>query len=147
MKKISVQAKLGPAFAIEVAAGDHRLKIDQPKAGGGTDTGPSPLEYLFAALAGCVGSIGRIVANQQKLPVRGMDIRVEGELDPAVLLGRNTDDRAGFRAITVTVDVDADLTPAQKAAFLHEVDRRCPVSENLLNATPVHVVLAQAVMV
>ena len=94
MKKIQVQAKLGPAFAIEVAAGDHQLYIDQPKAGGGTDTGPSPLEYLFAALAGCVGSIGRIVANQQRLAVRGMDIHVEGELDPAVLLGRSTGTRS-----------------------------------------------------
>ncbi|HMW30739.1 OsmC family protein [Plasticicumulans sp.] len=143
MKKIQVQAKLGPAFAIEVAAGDHQLYIDQPKAGGGTDTGPSPLEYLFAALAGCVGSIGRIVANQQRLPVRGMDIRVEGELDPAVLLGRSTGTRAGFQQIVVTVDVDADLSEEQKRAFLQEVDRRCPVSENLLNATPVAVRLAQ----
>lgn len=144
MKKISVQAKLGPAFAIEVAAGGHVLNIDQPKAGGGTDTGPSPLEYLFAALAGCIGSIGRIVASQQKLALRGMDIRVEGELDPAVLLGRNTEARAGFQRIVVTVDVDADLDDAQKLAFLHEVDRRCPVSENLLNATPVDVRLAVA---
>ena len=143
MKKISVQAKLGPAFAIEVAAGTHVLKIDQPKSGGGTDTGPSPLEYLFAALAGCVGSIGRIVASQQKLPVRDMDIRVEGELDPAVLLGRSTGTRAGFQQIVVTVDVDADLSEEQKRAFLQEVDRRCPVSENLLNATPVAVRLAQ----
>ncbi|HNE00025.1 MAG TPA: OsmC family protein [Plasticicumulans sp.] len=143
MKKIQVQAKLGPAFAIEVAAGDPQLYIDQPKAGGGTDTGPSPLEYLFAALAGCVGSIGRIVANQQRLPVRGMDIRVEGELDPAVLLGRSTGTRAGFQQIVVTVDVDADLSEEQKRAFLQEVDRRCPVSENLLNATPVAVRLAQ----
>ena len=143
MKKIQVQAKLGPAFAIEVAAGGHSLYIDQPKAGGGTDTGPSPLEYLFAALAGCVGSIGRIVANQQRLAVRGMDIHVEGELDPAVLLGRSTGTRAGFQQIVVTVDVDADLSEEQKLAFLHEVDRRCPVSENLLNATPVAVRLAQ----
>ena len=112
MKKISVQAKLGPAFAIEVAAGDHRLKIDQPKAGGGTDTGPSPLEYLFAALAGCVGSIGRIVANQQRLPVRGMDIRVEGELDPAVTLP------AGAPASAVVAGIEANRELLALAARL-----------------------------
>ena len=64
-------------------------------------------------------------------------------IDPAVLLGRSTGTRAGFQQIVVTVDVDADLSEAQKRAFLQEVDRRCPVSENLLNATPVAVRLAQ----
>ena len=51
--------------------------------GGGADKGPTPLEYLFVALAGCIGSIGRIVATQRKLNVRGMEITVEGELDVA----------------------------------------------------------------
>jgi uncharacterized OsmC-like protein len=40
------------------------------------------------------------------------------------------------------VDVDADMTDEEKTAFIHEVDARCPVSENLLNATPVNVQLA-----
>ncbi|MEZ5578014.1 MAG: hypothetical protein R3F36_05055 [Candidatus Competibacteraceae bacterium] len=35
------------------------------------------------------------------------------------------------------MDIDADMTREEKEEFLHEVDRRCPVSENLLNATPI----------
>ena len=37
--------------------------------------------------------------------------------------------------------IDADLTPAEKEKFLHEIDGRCPVSDTLKNATPVNVVL------
>ncbi len=38
-------------FAQEVVVDDrHRLTADEPAAGGGTDTGPSPYDYLLVAL-------------------------------------------------------------------------------------------------
>ncbi len=136
LKKLQVTSKLGPKFTIESRFRDHVVYVDQPTPGG-ADKGPTPLEYLFVALAGCIGSIARIVATQRKLNVRGMEITVEGELDGEVLMGKSTANRTGFQGLTLTVDVDADMTREEKEEFLHEVDRRCPVSENLLNATPI----------
>jgi putative redox protein len=37
-------------FAQEVAAGRHRFRVDEPTAGGGTATGPTPYDLLLAAL-------------------------------------------------------------------------------------------------
>jgi uncharacterized OsmC-like protein len=37
-------------FAQKVVAGRHRLMADEPEADGGTDTGPSPYDYLLVAL-------------------------------------------------------------------------------------------------
>jgi putative redox protein len=37
-------------FAQEVVAGRHRLSVDEPTAGGGTDSGPTPYDLLLAAL-------------------------------------------------------------------------------------------------
>jgi putative redox protein len=37
-------------FAQEVVAGRHRLRADEPLAGGGTDTGPTPYDLLLTAL-------------------------------------------------------------------------------------------------
>lgn len=37
-------------FAQEIVAGRHQLKADEPIAGGGTDTGPTPYDYLLVAL-------------------------------------------------------------------------------------------------
>jgi len=54
-------------------------------------------------------------------------------------LKTSDDGRVGFEGFTITVDVDADMTDEEKEAFIHEVDARCPVSENLLNATPINV--------
>ena len=37
-------------FAQEIVVGRHRLTADEPEAAGGTDTGPSPYDYLLVAL-------------------------------------------------------------------------------------------------
>ena len=38
------------SFAQEIVVGRHRLMADEPEAQGGTDTGPSPYDYLLVAL-------------------------------------------------------------------------------------------------
>jgi putative redox protein len=141
-KTVVVESKLNEKFVIESEVRGHKILIDQPANAAGTDTGPTPLELLFASLAGCIGTIGRIVAMQQRIALRGMAIKVEGDLDTDGLLGKPIDGRTGFEGIVISVEVDADMTDAEKEAFIHAVDARCPVSENLLNATPVSIQLA-----
>ena len=135
VKRLEIVAGLGPGMRIESQVRSHRVVIDQPKPAAGTDAGPTPLEYLLCALAGCIGSIGRIVAHQKKIALRGMEISVSGELDTDVLLGKSTQNRAGFGGLTVRAKIDADLTHEQKREFLKEVDERCPVSDNLRQVT------------
>ncbi len=137
VKEVEVSATLGPGMRIESRARNHVIPIDQPKALGGTDTGPTPLELLFCSLAGCIASIARIAAHQQRLPLRGLEVTVSGSLDVDVLLGKASPSRAGFGGITIKARIDADMTPEQKRAFLHEVDSRCPVSDNLRQLTPI----------
>jgi len=136
-KKVEIVATLGPSMKIDSQVRTHHMVIDFPKPAGGTDAGPTPLEYLLCALAGCIGSIGRIVAHQRKIALRGMEIAVSGELDVDVLLGKSKANRAGFGGIVVRVKIDADLTDEQKREFLKEVDERCPVSDNLRQVTSV----------
>jgi uncharacterized OsmC-like protein len=138
-KTVAVESRLGDAFVIETDIRGHKVMIDQPANAAGTDTGPTPLELVLVSLAGCIGTIGRIIAMQKRITLRGMKIKVEGVLDTDGLLGKPIDGRIGFEDISMTVDVDADMTEDEKEAFIHEVDRRCPVSENLLNSTPIHV--------
>jgi uncharacterized OsmC-like protein len=136
VKHVAVEAHLGERFKIESRIGNHTLFVDQPKTGGGEDAGPTPLEYLFLSLAGCIATIGRIAAKQKRIELRGMDVKVEGDLDVEGLMGRATAGRSGFGGITVTVKVDADLGREEKEAFVRELDVRCPVSDNLHNPTP-----------
>lgn len=137
MKTIGIEAKLDEKFKIEVKAGDHVMYVDQTKAGGGTDAGPTPLEYLFASLAGCIGTVSRIIANQKRIKLNGMDIKVEGAFDLETLLGKSKENRAGFTGIKVTLNIDSDMSKQEKEAFVHEVESRCPVTDNITCTTPV----------
>jgi len=136
-KQVKVEIVQGSGFRTECTAGKHTVIIDQPTMSGGTDAGPTPLDYQLVALGGCIAAIGRIVASQRRLPVRGFRISVTGELDTDRLLGKASASRCGFSAISAQVMIDADLTPAEKAALVHEIDARCPISDNLKAATPV----------
>ena len=142
-KSVQIKATMGQGFKIESKIRDHTVYIDQPKQAGGTDAGPTPLEYFQFSLAGCIASIARIAAMQQKIDLRSVDVEVDGELNLDVLLGKNKEDRSGFGGLTAKVKIDADLSPEEKKAFLHDVDRRCPISDNIQNVTAVNVELVE----
>jgi uncharacterized OsmC-like protein len=137
VKTVKIESKLDSKFKIESTVSGHQIVVDQPAAAGGSGAGPTPLEYLFVSLAGCIGTIGRIVAMQKRLDVRGMTVSVEGDLNVDGLLGKPSDDPVGFSEIRVHADIDADMSAEEKEAFIHEADARCPVSWNLLNASKV----------
>ncbi|MGB0466104.1 MAG: OsmC family protein [Pontibacterium sp.] len=131
LKTISVTANLGTGTTVTADIRDHKVAIDQPIAAGGKNEGPSPLEYFLFSLAGCIGSIARIAAMQQRIELRGMEIKVDASYNPAGLLGKPTEDRIGFQVITVDASIDADLDEAAKQVFLDAVCDRCPLHENI----------------
>jgi len=49
----TITADLTTGFAVEIRAGDHVWRADEPTELGGTDTGPNPYELLISAVAAC----------------------------------------------------------------------------------------------
>ncbi len=142
VKTVKVTA-VGPEnWLITTKAGIHTALVDQPESLGGNNQGPSPLDYVFISLAGCLITIGKIVAGQRHIDLRGMEVEISGDLNLDVLRGKEQNERAGFQNITAIVKIDADMSEAEKNEFLEEVDRRCPISDNLMNTTPIQVKLA-----
>ncbi len=136
-KRVKVSGIQDDSFRMEVTAGNHTLVVDQPRPMGGVDSGPNPLEYFLVSLAGCIGAIGRIIANQRKMDVKGFRVDVDGELNTDNLLGISSEQRAGFTSIKVSVHIDAEMTEEEKASYLSEVDSRCPISDNICNPSNV----------
>ena len=139
IKTVKVTATGPEGWVVKTTAGKHVAFIDQPEAMGGTDSAATPLDYVFIAMGGCLVTIAKIVAGQRKIDLRSVEVEVFGDLDLEVLRGQNTEDRAGYQSITANVKIDADLSDEEKKEFLKEVDRRCPVSDNLMKVTPVTV--------
>ena len=141
IKTVSVEAKQVEGFKIETRSRTHVAWVDQPMAGGGTDAGPTPLEYLFVSLAGCIVTIGHIIAKQRHLPVREIEVSVEGELDTDVLMGKTDAVRSGYSDIRVRTRIDADMTQEEKEQYLREIDARCPISDNIHQLTPIQFIV------
>ena len=141
LKTLRATGHMSAGMTIEVMCGEHKVYMDQPKNAGGADLGPAPPELILAAYAGCVGSLGRIIAMQDKIKLHGMTFEVEADYDPDCLLGRETTARAGFQEMRLKVKIDADLDDAGKQAFLDKIEARCPVGDNLINATTLVTVL------
>jgi uncharacterized OsmC-like protein len=134
-KTVKVTSTWKDGMRIDAQARDHSVIIDQSESGGGQDAGPNPLEYFFFALGGCLGTIAAIIARQDKIDLRGFSVEIEGDLDTAFLMGKTEEGRAGFTEVRVAVNIDADMTEAEKEAFFHRVDERCPISDNMINDT------------
>jgi putative redox protein len=141
MKTVSVNAVGGEGFHIDVAARDFNMIVDQPPAMGGKDQGPNPLEYALGSLAACMVTIGKIIAKQDRIDLRGMSCKVEGDLETAVLMGKATEPRAGFVDIRMELTIDADMTPEEKHAFVEHIEARCPISDALANPSKVSYVI------
>ena len=131
---IKLSAKMGAGFKTDVKCSTD-LVIDQPVAMGGEGLGPNPIEVFLASLPACLCAIGRIIANQERLDVKSIEVEVEGDLDKDFLLGKTEEGRAGFTEIRATVTIDADMSNEEKEAFLHKITKRCPIADNMINTT------------
>lgn len=139
---MKVSAVMGNQFSTQINC-SHSFIIDQPKMAGGNDEGPNPLEIFLASLPACICAIGRIIANQRRITLRGINVEVEGDIDKDFLMGKTTEGRAGFTEIRSFVSIDADLTLAEKEAFLNDIATRCPIADNMKFTSTVKPVIVE----
>jgi len=127
---------LSPA-KFEANIRDFKVIIDEPESLGGTDVAPNPVEYMLASYAGCINVVSFLIAKELDFELRGLEIKVDGELNPNKLFGTSQEDRAGYKSLKVQLipDTDADISTLSK--WLEIIESRCPVNDNLTNPTPV----------
>jgi len=139
---VKLDAKVRDGFKTEVNC-SHNFIIDQPKQGGGQDLGPNPLEIFLSSLPACICAIGKIISNQKRLNVRGIDVKVEDDIDKDFLMGKTEEGRAGFTEIRSYINIDADMSNKEKQAFIEEIEKRCPIADNMANQSAVKAILVE----
>src|SRR5882724_384944 len=127
-------------FRNDIEAGPYRLIADEPIDAGGTAAGPTPYDFLNAALGACTSMTIHVVARREKIPVESVEITVTNDRMYAKDCADCTSTEGYIHRFTVSIKITGDLTPAQRDRIL-TVAKRCPVAKTLTSEIRVEDVL------
>jgi uncharacterized OsmC-like protein len=119
------------AVSCHVDTGRAMVEAGLHPATGGTGLEACSGDLLLQALVACAGVTLRAVATALDLPVRGGEVRAEGELDFRGTLGVSKEAPVGFRAIRLHFALDTDATREQLATLEKLTERYCVVLQTL----------------
>ena len=124
---------------LSVSSGNFNMIIDEPEEMGGSNQGPTPIQVLLMALAGCLNVTAHEVAKQEKLPLTSLSISIDGKLDACTFLGCSTENRAGFDNINVQMNAEFSIPVAQDVIdnWIKQTETRCPVTDNIKSLTKI----------
>ncbi len=117
-------------FANQVRAGRHRLPTDEPERMGGTDTGPTPYDYLLASLGACTSMTLRMYAQRKKLALEKVSVRLSHKRVHATDCGDCESEEGQIAEIERVIDLQGELSADERASLLAIADK-CPVHRTL----------------
>ena len=129
----------------DVRIRDFEVAVDEPPTLGGKDTAPNPVELALAALATCQEITYRLHADHLGIPLDGVAVALEGDIDLRGFFAVDEAVRPGFREIRGTVTLDSPAPPEDLDRLKAHVDQYCPVLDLLSNATPITLALRSSV--
>ena len=127
---------LQEGFRSEVSIRQHNLTVDEPKALGGADSGPNPVELILAALGSCQEITYRAYATVMGIPLENVAVSMEGDIDLRGFFGVDESVRAGYEAIRGTVHIESSASEEQLQQLRSAVNAHCPVLDILTNPVP-----------
>jgi putative redox protein len=128
--RVIVQETRAGKFAQNIRAGLHKLRADEPAAYGGNDTGPSPYDLLLASLGACTAMTLRMYADQKKLPLDRVTVRLRHEKIHAQDCAECETKEGKIDRIEREIELAGTLDEAQRARLL-EISNMCPVHRTL----------------
>jgi len=137
--KVHISGESESSTKMNLRAGKFKMIIDEPANMGGTDEGPSPVQMLLTALAGCLNVTGFHVAKERGLNLEKMKISIEGDMNPCTFMGCSFEERAGFQDIIVKIKPTFKDAVEESVIedWVKETEARCPVTDNIKDGTKI----------
>ncbi len=124
---------------------NHSFTVGQPASFDTTDQAPSALEFLMAALGGCLAVGFQWRASRRGIGVRNLEVSLRASCDNIlVFLGVEDGGNPGLKAIEGSLYVDADLEDDVLQALWEETVIRSPLAQSLLRGVPVQIEVRRA---
>jgi len=115
---------------------------DEPPVLLGMDKGANPVEYVLAALAGCLTTSLVYHAAARGYQIDEVESQFEGDLDLRGFLGMSDEVRNGYEGIKVTFHIKGDIPEKVKQELIQVAQQRSPVFDIVTHGVPVTVALA-----
>ncbi|MBE2184534.1 MAG: OsmC family protein [Anaerolineae bacterium] len=127
----SAEITLKDGFKAEAFLGNHLIIADQSVADGGSDEGPTPKQYLVAALGTCTAVTVKMYAQRKGWPLEAVDVQVSVESFKALDYPDYKGDADVVNEYRQVVTFKGDLTEEQRLRLL-EIAGKCPVHRILM---------------
>ena len=114
---------------------------DEPPVLLGEDHGANPVEYVFAALDGCLITSLIYHAAAQGIKIDEVETSFSGDLNLHGFLGLDENIRNGYEKIKVTFKIKADASKEKLHELVQLAQKRSPVFDIVSHPTPVEVSL------
>ncbi|MDR9396869.1 bifunctional alpha/beta hydrolase/OsmC family protein [Pontimonas sp.] len=122
-------------FAHDVlVAGTHQLSADEPEDVGGTNTGPTPYQFLAAGLGACTSMTIRLYARRKKIPLEHVSVTVRHDKRHAIECEGCETTEPKVDHFQRDIRLSGELSDEQVASLLAIADK-CPVHRTLERAS------------
>jgi uncharacterized OsmC-like protein/TusA-related sulfurtransferase len=121
---------------------NHSFTVGQPASFDTQDPAPSAVEYLLAAIGGCLAVGFQWRASQHGIEVRNLEVSLQCQADNIlVFLGLDEQGHPGLKQIEGRLYVDADDDGDVLQDLWQETLKRSPVTQSLLREVPIQLEL------
>ena len=124
--KVKAQGNGWPT-KVDIINTEWKLQLDEPIEDGGLNTGPNPMQYFTASLAGCQNEQAQVVAGELSLNIDQINIEIEIDLDLSGFMGTSDNSNGSYKNVRLNATVRGEATHEQVKSMGQKVDARCPI--------------------
>lgn len=108
---------------------------------GGYDDLPNPGHILCAALAGCMDSTVRMIADHLGVRIENLEVEVVGEVDVRGCMAMDSTVRSGFQQLRCEIRLQPATGVEERLVrmLLHQAEKLCVTLDTLRTGVPVAV--------
>jgi uncharacterized OsmC-like protein len=128
---LKAEGRIGEGVTCSVETHRAMIEAGLHPATGGTGALACSGDILLEALVACAGVTMAAVAASIGVPLRGGQVRAEGDLDFRGTLGVSKEAPVGFQRIRLEFELDADASDEQLATLRRLTERYCVVYQTL----------------
>ena len=112
---------------VDITNTEWKLQLDEPIEDGGSNTGPNPMQYFIASLAGCQNEQAQVIAGENSLNIEQINIKIEIDLDLSGFMGMSDNSNGSYKNVRLDAVVLGEVTDEQVKSMGQKVNARCPI--------------------